>query len=135
MTRSCNFNNRSCFLCRVVATLGQVKKLGVARNGVAGDYDLLDVAGLAGDLAAPFKLTLAGGHHFHNLLLHMEPTGVAEVGALPDLFSLVFAVGVHLTSFPNNPFVPKLCIQSAIVWRRLEEHQLSLVYLHFLSCD
>ena len=87
-----------------------VQELGVGGGRGAGDDDLLLVAGLAGDLAAPLKLTVAGGDNIHHLLLHVEPTGVAEVGALPDLLGLVLAVRVHLTGFAKDSLVAKLCI-------------------------
>ena len=77
------------------------------------------MASLAGDLAAPLKLAVAGGDNIHYLLLHMKTTGVAEVCALPDLLGQVFAVRVHLTGFPKDPFGAKLCIESALVRGRL----------------
>ena len=57
-----------------VGAFGHLQELTVGGGGGAGHHDLLLMAGLAGDLAAPFKLTLAGCDHFNNLLLHMEPT-------------------------------------------------------------
>ena len=95
----------------------------------AGDPDLFLVTSVAGDLAAPLELAVAAGHHVHDLLPGVHPAAGAETGALPDLLRLVGGGGVDLTGAASDSLVAQLGVESAVVGRRLEEHQLPLLDL------
>ena len=95
----------------------------------AGDPDLFLVTSITGDLAAPLELAVAAGHHVHDLLPGVHPAAGAEAGALPDLLGLVGGGGVDLTGAASDSLVAQLGVESAVVRRRLEEHQLPLLDL------
>ena len=63
---------------------------------------------IASNLAAPLKLTVAAGDHVHHLLHGVHPTAGAQVGALPDLLSLIMRSGVNSTGTTLDTFVAKL---------------------------
>ena len=115
----------------------EIKEPGVLRwrQVGAGDPDLFLVTGITADLAAPLELAVAAGHHVHHLIHGVHTAAGAEAGALPDLLGLVGSGGVDLTGPASDSLVTQLGVESAVVRRGLEEHQLPLLDLVRVHCS
>ena len=97
------------------------------------DLNLSFPACLTLDGTAPVKLALTGLPRLHNLLFHLETTGVTETGAPPDLFGLIFAVRNHCAASSSHSFVPFSWIHVAVVRAGLKKHKFPLLNLHILQ--
>ena len=101
----------------------------VCRRADAGDGGLFLVASLTRHLAAPFKLTVAGGDNVDRLLPHVQPALFAHVDAFFHFCFLVGRVGVGSADPPHETLVAGSGVHPAVVGRRLQEHQLPLLHL------